>query len=284
MIRKALEPSLVDVPQTILGDVSRSVVHAKVVCTESGVVAGIEALEHQAKTLGLRIATYVSSGARVPPGSIVALVAGNPVQVVRGEDSLLGTVAKVSGVATAAHTARSKAGRLRVVCGGWKKMPASMKDQLRDALRAGGLDARIAPDPFLYLDKNYIRILGSIVAAMESAARLPGRTVAIQLRGETAPISEEAIAAARCGAHILMVDTGRIDDLRAVSTVLTQEGLRSEVEIAFAGNLTLGDLERLQREDTDVVDIGRAILDAPLLDFRYDVFDIRVCEDGLSPS
>ena len=30
-------------------------------------------------------------------------------------------------------------------------------------------------------------------------------------------------------------------------------------------------LEDLQQEDIDFVDIGRAILDAPLTDFRYDV-------------
>ncbi len=284
MIRRRLEQPPVDVPQTILGNLSRKVAHAKIVCVESGIIAGIEALERRAKTLGLHVTPYVSSGSRVVSGSIVALVAGNPVQIVVGEDWLLGTVAKVSGVASAANAARSRAGRLRVVCGGWKKMPASMKDELRDALKAGGLDARIASGPFLYLDKNYVRLLGSIVAAMESAAKLPGRTIVIQLRGETAPISEEAIIAARRGAHILMVDTGRLDDLRSVSAALRHEGLRREVEIAFAGNLTLGDLEWLQHEDTDVVDIGRAILDAPLLDFRYDVFDIRVCENGFSPS
>lgn len=212
------------------------------------------------------------------------MVAGNPMQVVRGEDSLLGIIGKVSGVATAAYEALSRAGRLRVVCGGWKKVPAILKNELRDAVKVGGLDTRIASGPFLYLDKNYVRILGSLVAAMESASKLPGRTVAVQVRGETAPIGEEAVTATRCGAQILMVDTGRVGDLREVSTALRRENLRQGIEIAFAGNVRLGDLERLQDEDVDVVDIGRAILDAPLLDFRYDVFDTGVREDGLSPS
>lgn len=68
-----------------------------------------------------------------------------------------------------------------------------------------------------------------------------------------------------------MVDTGRIGDLRTVSKILSRKGLRDRVQIAFAGEVRLNDLDTLQHEDLDIVDIGRAVLDAPFLDFRYDV-------------
>lgn len=282
MIDEALKQSTIDVPRALLGHLNRRTVHAKIVATESGVVAGMEALEDRARALALHVTPCCVSGSRVVPGSIVAMVAGSPEQIVRGEDYLLGTIAKVSGIATAAHAAVCRAGRLRVVCGGWKKMPAVMKQDLRSALRAGGLEARIVQGPFLYLDKNYVRILGTIGAALDCAGRLPDRTVVIQLRGETAAIAEEAAEAARRGARVLMVDTGRIDDLRAVSAALHRDGLRQRVELAFAGNLTPTDLDQLQGEDVDVVDIGRAILDAPLLDYRYDVFELGVGDDVFS--
>lgn len=278
---EAPEQPTIDVPQLLLRDLIRHTVRARIVSTESGVIAGVDALRQQADALGLHLALHLSAGSTVSAGDTVAVVAGNPVQIVRGEDLLLGTVAKVSGVATAARTAVGKAGHLRVVSGGWKKMPAALKEELRDALKVGGIDTRIVSGPFVYLDKNYVRILGSVVAAMESARRLPGRSIAMQLRGETSPIAEEATAAAGGGAQVLMVDTGRVDDLREVSTALRREGLRQQVEVAFAGNLTLDDLERLQNEDVDVVDIGRAILDAPLLDFRYDVFYVGPHPDPL---
>jgi nicotinate-nucleotide pyrophosphorylase (carboxylating) len=47
--------------------------------------------------------------------------------------------------------------------------------------------------------------------------------------------------------------------------------MRSKVKLAFGGGVKLSDLPKLQDEDLDIVDMGRAILDAPLLDLRYDV-------------
>jgi len=275
LTEEALKQRVIDVPCVLFNGISQSTVRAEIIATESGVVAGTDSLKRQARALGLQITVYSSSGLEIRPGTVVAAVAGNPAQVVRGEDRLLGVISKVSGVATAARQAVHQAGNIRVVCGGWKKMPAKMKGELRRALRAGGVDIRILPRPFLYLDKNYIRIFGSLDKALRAADLLPGRPVAVQLRGETGPIAGEAIAAAGYGARVLMVDTGSVSDLSEVSRALRQEGLREQVQIAFAGCLRLGDLENLHKEDVDIVDIGQAILDAPLLDFRYDVVEVK---------
>jgi nicotinate-nucleotide pyrophosphorylase (carboxylating) len=256
------------------------VVRAEIVATEHGVVAGTEELERRARTLGLQVNVYLSSGLKIKRDQVVAEITGNPVQVVRGEDVLLGVISKVSGVATASHEAVRRAGGIKVVCGGWKKMPPRIKEELRRALQAGGVHPRILPRPFLYLDKNYIRIFGSLSKALEATRLLPGRAVVAQLRGETSSIAEEALNAAKHGAHVLMVDTGRMKDLRAVSRATRKEGFREQVQIAFAGGLTLSDLDNLRDEDVDIVDIGRAILDAPLLDFRLDVIGIELNNEG----
>jgi len=131
------------------------------------------------------------------------------------------------------------------------------------------------PALFLYLDKNYIRIFGSLFKALEAAHFFPARPVVVQLHSETHLIGEEALAAARSGVQVVMVDTGRVCDLREVSETLRQEDLRQHVQLAFAGGLTLSDLDSLQNEDLDIVDIGRAILDAPLIDFCYDVVSVE---------
>lgn len=39
----------------------------------------------------------------------------------------------------------------------------------------------------------------------------------------------------------------------------------------LAGGITLDDLPGLASADLDVVDLGRALIDAPLLDLRYQV-------------
>jgi nicotinate-nucleotide pyrophosphorylase (carboxylating) len=69
----------------------------------------------------------------------------------------------------------------------------------------------------------------------------------------------------------VMIDTGQKKDIATVSRTLRRAGLRSKVKLAYAGNIELCDIPELQREDVDIVDIGRAIVDAPLLDMRLEV-------------
>lgn len=280
MAERTREQQAVDIPQALFSRVRHRIVRAAIVSVEHGVLAGTGELENQARALGLRVRIYATSGSETQPGQIVATLKGNPVQVVRGEDILLGVLAKPSGVATAAREARRRAGDIKVVCGAWKKMPLKIKQELREALDVGGAHIRILPEAFLYLDKNYIRIFGSLHKALEASNLVPGRQIVIQLRGETGPIAEEALTAARYGARVLMVDTGRIGDLRIVSQTMNKEGLRDRVQIAFAGGIRLNDLDKLRHEDLDIVDIGRAVLDAPFIDFRYDVTVTEAINDS----
>ncbi len=263
--------TLPDVPGLLLKDIAEHQVKAKIVSTVAGVLAGMEELANQAIGLGLAVRVIYPTGAHIAPGSAVAFFEGNPRQIVRGEDCLLGIISKMSGIATAARQAVMLAGKVQVVSGGWKKVPGEMKEYVRQGLMAGGAALRMLPDPFIYLDKNYLRLLGSIEREIKAARILPERRIVVQLLGETAEIGEEAVLAARLGASVIMVDTGAIEDLRECSRSLIQTGLRDKVKLAYGGGVQLMDLPRLQKEDLDIVDVGRAILDAPLLDFRYDV-------------
>ena len=153
-------------------------------------------------------------------------------------------------------------------------MPLEMKEMLRQAVQDGGLATRIQSEPFIYIDKNYVRMFGGIANAVRTARSL-GRDVVVQVRGDFAPIQEEALEAARLGASTVMVDTGQKRDLKDVLESLEREGLRAKVKVAFAGNVSLADLPELALSGTDIVDMGYAILDAPSLPMRFDVIEVR---------
>jgi nicotinate-nucleotide pyrophosphorylase (carboxylating) len=223
--------------------------------------------------MGLSFSSDFRDGQLCRADARVAEVSGSPSQICRAEDVLIGTLSKSSGIATAARFALRKAGaKFRVVSGGFKKMPHEMKEIIRQAASDGGVTCRMLDQPFVYLDKNYVRILGGVEAALEAVAPLGRRTV-IQIRGETCLIEQEALKAAGGGAAVVMVDTGQRDHVKRVSKALKDGGLRSRVQIAFSGNLSLEDLDSLVGEDIDAVDIGYAILDAPCLPMRFDVTD-----------
>lgn len=244
----------------------------EVLAAEPGILAGVAKMEKVLRELGLEVEMCVREGGRLHPGVCVCRAKGEAEGIVLAEDLALSHIGKPSGVATAAAKAVERAGPyLRVVCGAWKKVAPELRPELRRAITLGGVGVRITERPFVYLDKNYVRLLGGVRPAVERARNRPDRTVVVQLRGETSPIELEAKEAVDAGAGILMVDTGCTEDLARVVDVHRREGWAGLVEIAFAGGIKLSDIPQLAAMGAHILDVGRAIIDAPLLDFRLDV-------------
>ena len=239
---------------------------------ENGIFSGAAKLKELAEHLNIRTISLAQEGETLSPGTIVLQGLGGAEEVARAEETLLGVISKASGVASAASAMVAKASPVRVVCGAWKKVSSSVRAELRQAVTTGGCGLRIADEPFIYLDKNYIRMFGGIAGAVSRAKRFePERLVVAQLRGEETKIADEAREAWQAGAAILMVDTGCLEDLRATVRAAASGGWRQQVQLAFAGGVTGQELEEVKVLGIDVVDVGRAILDAPMLDFSLDV-------------
>jgi nicotinate-nucleotide pyrophosphorylase (carboxylating) len=264
----------IDVRELLFAGVADHKVTAAVVADDPGVAAEVEAAAALAADLGLTVTAAMASGDDVVPGDALLTFAGPPAAVAQGEERLIGTMAKPSGIATAARsfTRRASPG-LRVVAGAWKKVAPAQKEVTRAAVAAGGAEVRICPLPFVYLDKNHVTMLGGVAAAVAAAGALPGRRRVVQLGGSP-DIAADAEAAVRAGADVVFVDTGRRDDVAAVSAHLRRAGLRGAVELAFAGNVRLADLDALCHLDLDVVDVGRAVVDAPLLDMHLAIVEL----------
>lgn len=236
-----------------------------------GIISGIGQAEKLAAELPVGFSPSITDGDEAIAGQTIAKLNGHPVNLVKAEEMILGALSKTSGIATRARQAGNEArGCFDVVCGAFKKMPPALKQSIRQAVEHGGLRTRMAPQPFIYLDKNYVRILGGVEKTMATIAPM-NLPIVIQIRGENDPIEQEALQAASMGAATLMVDTGNIKDLDTVSKILHEKGLRSRVKLAFAGNLQVEDLAPLRNHDIDAIDIGYGMVDAPCLPMRFDV-------------
>jgi nicotinate-nucleotide pyrophosphorylase (carboxylating) len=249
---------------------------ARITSQEEGILSGAEWLRKTSKDLGIRLIECKKSGERVRPSEVIALLEGHAKPIVRGEEELMGWISKSSGIATAARKARNLAGKgLEVVSGAWKKMPPPIKQMVRQAIADGGIRYRISERPFIYLDKNYVKLLGGVEPALECVKEFKPFIKVIQLKSRGRRLTQESSLSAQRGANIIMIDTGRKEDIERVHQDLKKQGLRESVKIAFGGNIALGDLTVLRKMPVDIVDLGKAIVDAPLLDMRMDVIDRR---------
>jgi nicotinate-nucleotide pyrophosphorylase (carboxylating) len=258
----------------LFSGVGQRAVTAVLSAGESGIVVHTDAAAATAADLGLTVRHHLAESKPVQSGDEVLRVTGSPIEIAMAEERLVGLIAKPSGIATAASRFVDRAGgRLQIVSGAWKKLPFSQKDMIRSAITAGGAAPRIADWPFAYLDKNFVTMLDGVQGALDAVAAHP-ELAAYQRIIQVVDV-DGACVAARGGAHIVFVDTGRISDISAASRALRSTGLRDRVRLAFGGGVQLTDIDRLRWLDVDIVDIGRAIVDAPLLDMTFRVVDVR---------
>jgi len=256
-----------DPRELIFSRIAGRTVTAAIVTTEPGIMANVERAVSAAEDLGLAVEYAVAEGKPVSAGEEVLRVSGAPLAIAACDERIPGMLAKPSGIATATRAFVEQAGgQLRVVSGAWKKLPSSHKDMIRSAITIGGAEPRIAQWPFVYLDKIFVEMLGGVRASLAEVAEqtpLAGHRRVIQVTSAAA-----ACEAAECGADIVFVDTGNPADVNAAADALRQAGMRGQVELAFGGGVTLSDLPVLRELDLDIVDVGRAIVDADLLDMR----------------
>lgn len=267
-----IEEQNIDLRDTIFESTQDKIFIAAMISEGEGLVAGTDLLRKRGEEIGVRYLFLLKEGSHISPETIITKFAGKPKQLAICEDILIGCVSKYSGIASAAEKVAQISNRkIRMVCGAWKKMPSEIRGLLRSAVEVGGLKTRIVDEKFIYLDKNYVRMFGGIKESLEAVSKIGDRLKVIQIRGETASIEKEILDATRGGADILMVDTGRIKDVRTAANVLRHEDKRRSIKIAFAGGIKFSDIPALAGEDIDILDIGRTVIDAPLLDMRLDV-------------
>ena len=267
-----------DIREIIFAGIDGRQFSAGIVAEGDGVVAGISRLKAALAEAGIGVELLLADGDEVKAGRVVARIKGSAKQIAVAEEFAIGKLAKSSGIATAAHRAVELAGdEMKIVCGAWKKMPAEIKSIVREAVACGGAAFRITDRPFLYLDKNFVRMLGGIEATLNAVASVQDKLKVIQLKGEFASVAQEAITAVTHGAEILMIDTGVLADFEAARRSLEAIGLRRQVKLAFAKGIRLQDIPAMKGRGIDILDIGSEIVDAPLLDMRLDVSLVPPC-------
>jgi nicotinate-nucleotide pyrophosphorylase (carboxylating) len=257
----------------IFASLADATVTAVVVAQDEGLVVRTAEAADAAIALGLTVDHCAHDGSRVHRGQELLRLTGHPLGIALAEERLIGIMAKASGIATAARQFVDRAaGSLRIVSGAWKKLPFAHKELIRSAITAGSAEPRIAEWPFVYLDKNFVKIMGGVRPVLDAVTAQP--ELADYRRVIQVCNAGEAVVAAGAGAGIVFVDTGEMCDVAAASAALHTAGLRDQVELAFGGGVSLEQIDVLRDLDVDIVDIGRAIVDAPLLDMSLRVVGV----------
>lgn len=262
-----------DIRDILFKNIMKNEYVAEVIVERSGIISGIEKVKNEFEFIKDKITFYKDDGDTIKKLDCICSMKTNPKEIAILEEKIMGMLSKYSGIATAANTAVKKAdNRAEIVSGSWKKMPPEIKDNIREAILAGGATFRISKKPMLYIDKNYISMFGSITNVLKAAEVFEELEKIIQIRGINFKIEEEVDQAIENGCRFLMVDTGNLSDLERCNTRLEEKNMRDKVKVAYAGNVKIDSIDHIiEQYKPDTLCIGKEIVDAPILDMKLNV-------------
>jgi nicotinate-nucleotide pyrophosphorylase (carboxylating) len=235
----------------------------RLVATEAGVAAGLDAAERVFDYLDVDAERRVADGERVAAGETVLRVEGSAREVLRGERVAVNVVAHASGVATrtrrAVDAAREVDDAVRVAC--TRKTTPGLRGVEKRAVVAGGGDThRLDLSHMVMVKDNHVAEMG-----LEDAVERFRERVSFATKVEVeVDRPEDAPRAAAAGADVVL-----LDNLAPAAVERGVEALPDGVLAEASGGITLADVPDYAATGVDVVSMGSLTHSAPALDYSF---------------
>lgn len=250
-----------DVTNDLSGSVS-----ARLVATEDGILAGIDAAVAVFEYLGVETNAALAAGVELEAGDVVLRTTGPARDVLRGERVAVNLVAHASGIATrtrrAVDAARAVDDAVRIA--GTRKTTPGLRGLEKRAVAAGGGDThRLDMSHMAMVKDNHIADLG----LERAVTRIRERTsFSTQVEVEVeAPA--EALRAVEAGADIVLLDNMSPGETATAVEELSASSVLTEA----SGGIDVADVSAYAETGVDIISLGSLTHSAPALDYSFRV-------------
>ncbi len=259
-----------------------TIVQAKVLVKEGGVVAGIEEALILCESLGLQAEALASDGAQIKPETSILRIVGDARTILSAERTLLNMLSRMSGIATVTrhltNEVRAAGYKTRIAC--TRKVAPGLNYFDKKAVSIGGGDThRLHLDDLILLKDNHIQIVGSIGDAIRKTREVVSFSKKIEVEVTSV---EEALEAAKVGADIIMLDNLSPAEIENVVSQLQKESVRENVLLEASGEITGNNVVDYAATGIDVVSLGKITHSVKALDASLEI--VKVVEKDNSRS
>ncbi|MEM2995521.1 MAG: carboxylating nicotinate-nucleotide diphosphorylase [Candidatus Bathyarchaeia archaeon] len=250
-------------------------VEAEIIAKESGVAAGIEEAEILLENLGVKVENAVADGEKIKPKQALMKIVGDAQTILSAERTVLNLISRMSGIATATRNIveklRAEGLKTRVACTR-KTAPGLLYFDKKAVLVGGGDTHRLHLDDMVLIKDNHIKIVGNVEKAVKKAKEKVSLSKKIEVEATSV---EEALAAAKSGADIVMLDNFSPEKVEEAVNLLKKEGLFGKVLLEASGGITAENVLEYASKGVDIVSLGE-ITDSPkTLDISLEIMTIR---------
>jgi nicotinate-nucleotide pyrophosphorylase (carboxylating) len=247
---------------------------AEVIAKENGVVAGIEEAKILLENLGLKVEALITDGKGVKAKQTLLKIYGDARTILAVERTLLNLLSRMSGIATTTRKLVEKilkAGfKTKVAC--TRKTAPGLLYFDKKAVSIGGGDThRLHLDDMILIKDNHIAIVGGVGKAVKKAKE--GCSFSKKIEVEVTKV-EEALAAAKAGADIIMLDNFSPNQIKDAIKQLEKAGFREKVLLEASGGITAENVIAYALTGVDILSLGE-ITDSPkALDISLEITKI----------
>ncbi|XP_006877970.1 PREDICTED: nicotinate-nucleotide pyrophosphorylase [carboxylating] [Chrysochloris asiatica] len=235
-----------------------------------GVLAGRPFFDAIFAKLNCQVSWYLPEGSKLVPVAKVAEVRGPAHCLLLGERVALNTLARCSGVASAAAAAVEAAratGWNGHVAGTRKTTPGFRLVEKYGLLVGGAASHRYDLGGLVMVKDNHIVAAGSVEKAIRGAQRAANFILKVEVECSSL---QEAVEAAQAGADLVLLDNFRPEELHPTAAALKAQFPNIGVEAS--GGITLGNLPQFCGPHINVISLGMLTQSAPALDFSLKLF------------
>ena len=262
-------------------------VTAKITAREKGIISGLPLAQLTFTSLDkkLEFKCFTEDGQEVSPGEKVAEVSGSGRSIITAERTALNFLSLLSGIATLTAKFVKEVSGIKVQICNTRKTTPTMRPLEKYAVRSGnGKNHRSGLFDGILIKDNHISILvktgtgtsrTEAITFLVKEARSFMRTLLSTRREEIRGIEvevenrEEAFAAAKAGATMIMLDNFKPDAITKIIPELKQSGYKGKIEVS--GGINLENVKAYARSGADIISIGRLTHSAPSLNFSLEI-------------
>ena len=235
----------------------------RLVATESGVAAGLDAASAVFDYLGVDCETTVAAGDRIEAGDALLEVEGEAASVLRGERVAVNVAGHSSGVATATRRAVDLAREVsdEVAIAGTRKTTPGLRGVEKRAIAAGGGDThRLTLSGMVMVKDNHVAEMGLEEAILHFREE---KSFATKIEVEVERPAD-ARRAAEAGADIVLLDNMTPEEVEE-GVELLPEGVLAEA----SGGIGFEDVPDYAATGADVISMGSLTHSAASLDLSF---------------
>ena len=235
----------------------------RLVATESGVAAGIDAAAAVFEYLDVGVTDRIEAGDRLEAGDAVLRVEGDASAVLRGERVAVNVAGHASGVATrtrrAVEAARGVSDEVRVA-GTRKTTPGLRGVEKRAVAAAGGDTHRLDLSHMVMVKDNHIEELGMTEAVARFRERASFATK-LEVEVETPGDAPRAVEA---GADVVL-----LDNMTPAETERAVAAVDGDALTEASGGITVDEVPDYAATGVDIVSLGSLTHSAASLDLSF---------------